>query len=244
MKQELKVTGVETLRLGEYPNLLWVRVHTDAGISGLGETYFGAGAVEAHIHETLAARLLGRDPLRIEALNRDLSALPLAQASTGAESRAVSAIDVALWDIFGKTCGQPVHQMLGGLCHDSLRVYNTCAGSAYTRSSELRPVANWALGEKASTGGKGAVGQDDLDAFMTRADALAEELLADGITAMKIWPFDPAARESGGPWPTTRPRRRSGSAPAKRSARASPIRNCWSATPSTSSWPTSYGPAA
>ena len=42
--------------------------------------------------------------------------LPMAQSSTGAEYRAASAIDIALWDIFGKVCGQPVHQMLGGLC--------------------------------------------------------------------------------------------------------------------------------
>lgn len=198
----MRIVAVETFRLGAFPNLLWVRLTTDAGVAGLGETYFGAGAVEAHIHETLAARLIGRDPLQIEALNRDLSALPLAQASTGAESRAVSAIDVALWDIFGKGCGQPVHQMLGGLCHERLPIYNTCAGSAYTRGPELRPVANWALGQGGEEGaGKGAGqprGHDDLDAFMNRADQLAEDLLETGISAMKIWPFDPAARESGG----------------------------------------------
>ena len=198
----MKIIAIETFRLGAFPNLLWVRLKTDAGVTGLGETYFGAGAVEAHIHETLAARLLGRDPLAIEALNRDLSALPLAQASTGAESRAVSAIDVALWDIFGKHCGLPVHQMLGGLCHESLRVYNTCAGTDYTRGPELRPVANWALGDGKGTGGAEGPhkvrGHDDLEAFMSRADALAEDLLDSGIDAMKIWPFDPAAQESGG----------------------------------------------
>lgn len=198
----MKVVAIETIRLEAYPNLLWVRLITDDGLVGFGETYFGAGAVEAHIHETLAARLLGRDPLQIEALNRDLLALPLAQASTGAETRAVSAIDLALWDIFGKLCGQPVHQLLGGLCHESLRIYNTCAGTHYTRGSDLRPVANWALGanrkEDAGEAAGAVLGADDLDAFMTRADRLAEDLLASGITAMKIWPFDPSARESGG----------------------------------------------
>ena len=51
----MKITAVETLRLGEHANLLWVRVHTDQGLVGLGETWFGAAAVEADIHERIAA---------------------------------------------------------------------------------------------------------------------------------------------------------------------------------------------
>ncbi len=45
----MKVTAVETIRLDEFPNLRWIQVHTDQGLSGLGETFFGAGAAEAHI---------------------------------------------------------------------------------------------------------------------------------------------------------------------------------------------------
>src|SRR4028119_884680 len=104
----MKITSIETLRTEEFANVLWVRVHTDDGrFVGLGETFYGAGAVEAHIHDTLAGRLLGRDPLRIEAIHRDMVNLPMAQSSTGAEYRAASAIDIALWDVFGKVCGQP-----------------------------------------------------------------------------------------------------------------------------------------
>jgi len=61
----MKITALETLRTEEFSNVLWVRVHTDGGIVGLGETFYGAGAVEAHIHETLAGRLIGRDPLHV-----------------------------------------------------------------------------------------------------------------------------------------------------------------------------------
>ena len=188
----MKITAVETLITEEFANVVWVRIHTDAGIVGLGETFYGAGAVAAHIHDTLAGRLLGRDPLRIEAINRDLVNLPMAQSSTGAEYRAASAIDIALWDLFGKVCGQPVHQMLGGACFDKIRVYNTCAGYQYVRSHNIKPVSgSWGLG--------GAAGPyEDLDAFMNRADALAENLLENGIGAMKIWPFDPAAQETNG----------------------------------------------
>ena len=187
----MKITKLETLRTQEFSNVLWVRVYTDAGPIGLGETFYGAGAVEAHIHDTLAVRLLGQDPLRIEALNRVMTDLPMAQASTGVEYRAASAVDIALWDLFGKVCDQPVHQLLGGLTCDRLRVYNTCAGYGYVRSHNIRPVDTWNLG--ASEGP-----HEDLAGFMGDAGALAENLLEGGITAMKIWPFDPPAQENRG----------------------------------------------
>ena len=187
----MKINAIETLRTDEFSNVLWVRVHTDAGVIGLGETFYGAEAVEAHIHNTLAVRLLGKDPLRIEALSKELVNLPLAQASTGVEYRSASAIDFALWDLFGKVCDQPVHQMLGGLCHDKVRVYNTCAGYGYVRNNNIRPVDTWNLGKAEGP-------YEDLNAFMTDAGALAENLLEQGIKGMKIWPFDPAALENGG----------------------------------------------
>ncbi|MGY3420529.1 L-alanine-DL-glutamate epimerase-like enolase superfamily enzyme [Bradyrhizobium sp. F1.13.4] len=109
----MKITSIETLRTEEFSNVIWVRVHTDTGMIGLGETFYGAGAVEAQIHDTFAGRLLGRNPLHIEAIHRDMLNLPMAQSSTGVEYRAASAIDIALWDLFGKVCNQPVHQMLG-----------------------------------------------------------------------------------------------------------------------------------
>jgi L-alanine-DL-glutamate epimerase-like enolase superfamily enzyme len=171
--------------------VLWVRVHTDAGIVGLGETFYGAASVECHLHDTLAMRLLGKNPLHIEALHKEMTNLPMAQASTGAESRATSAVDIALWDIFGKVCGQPVHQMLGGLCRDKQRIYNTCAGYGYVRSHNIKPVSTWNFGAAEGP-------YEDLNGFMNRADEVAESLLASGITAMKIWPFDPPAIENQG----------------------------------------------
>src|SRR5918995_3258370 len=98
----MKITAVETLRTEEFANVLWVRIHTDGDIVGLGETFYGAGVVEAHTHDTLAGRIIGRNPLQIEAIHREMLTLPMAQSSTGAEYRAASAIDIALWDVFGK----------------------------------------------------------------------------------------------------------------------------------------------
>ena len=81
----MKITALETLRTEEFSNVLWVRVHTDEGTIGLGETFYGAGAVEAHIHDTLAARLLGQDPLRIEAINSIMNDLPMEGPGLGTD---------------------------------------------------------------------------------------------------------------------------------------------------------------
>ena len=59
----MRITAIETIRLGEFPNLIWVHVETDEGLVGLGEVFYGAGAVEAHIHEFIAPYLLGENPL-------------------------------------------------------------------------------------------------------------------------------------------------------------------------------------
>ena len=191
----MKITQVDTLRLGEFPNILFVLVRTDEGLSGLGETFYGARAVEAYVHETAAPYLLGKDPLQID---RHANALYgyLGYRSSGAETRGNSAVDIALWDLFGKTTGQPLYQLLGGRSRETVRTYNTCAGYRYVREAPRQEVANWGLPEKAAEAAEGPY--EDLDAFLHRADELAEDLLAQGITGMKIWPFDPHAEASGG----------------------------------------------
>ena len=186
----MKITAVETVRLGEFPNLIWVRLHTDQGITGLGETFMGAEAVEAYIHESVAPKLHGRDPMQIEAVNRDLMNY-LGWRGTGVETRGNSAIDIALWDIFGKAIGRPVCEALGGKSRERIRVYNTCAGYKYIRDSRSQAVANWGVGAKQGP-------YEDLDGFLHRADELALSLLEQGITGMKIWPFDIAAERTGG----------------------------------------------
>jgi len=181
----VKVVAVETLRIDKRPNLLWVRLRTDEGVSGLGESWFGSAAVEADLHERIAPLLLGEDPGRIEALGRTLRPYVGAFGS-GAEMRACSAIDVALWDIAGKVAGKPIHDLLGGAHRESIPVYNTCAGPDYvSQTSAVRPD-NFGL---ADAGRQGRV-YEDLDGFMKRADEVAAELLDMDIHAMKIWPFD------------------------------------------------------
>lgn len=185
----MKIVAIETIRMQEFENLLWVVVATDEGVSGLGETFFLPATVEAYIHEYLAPRALGRDPLAIDRFARDLTGY-IGFRATGAEVRGNSAFDIALWDIFGKTTGQPLAQLLGGFSRPSIRTYNTCAGAAYMRAAKGQHTSNWGLRDDDQF--------DDLNAFLNRADELAEDLLSEGIAAMKIWPFDVAAEKTDG----------------------------------------------
>ena len=179
----MKIQKLETLRLEEFPNLLWLRVHSDAGIIGLGETHRAAPSVEAYVHEFVAPRVLGQDPLEVERLTRSLTGY-LGWRGSGVETRAISALDIALWDHYARVVNQPLYQVLGGASRAAIRTYNTCAGYQYVRDTRGQTSANWGLG------GKPGGPYEDLDAFLHRADELAQSLLEEGIGAMKIWPFD------------------------------------------------------
>ena len=191
----MKVSQIDTLRLNEFPNILFVEIYTDDGLVGLGETFFGAQAVEAYVHESVAPYLLGKDPLQIDKHARELYGY-LGYSSSGAETRGNSAIDIALWDLFGKVTNQPLYQLLGGASRESIRTYNTCAGYRYVREFPRQEVNNWGLPEETAESAEGPY--EDLDAFLNRPGELAENLLSEGITGMKIWPFDPYAEKSSG----------------------------------------------
>jgi len=190
----MKITALETIQLAEFPNLCFVRLFTDDGLVGLGETFFGAHEVASYLHETAAPRLLGRDPAAIDGLR---IALPqyVGTRSTGVEARGNSAVDIALWDLAGQATGRPVVQLLGGATRESIRTYNTCAGYRYVRAPIGATVRNWGLPPPDRPGGP----YEDLDAFLHgRAGELAESLLEQGVDGMKMWPFDEYAFASGG----------------------------------------------
>ena len=169
------------------PALLVVRVHTAEGLVGEGETYYTPEAARSFIHELAAPLLLGGDALAVERHWRSLYEICARFGAKGNEMRALSAIDIALWDILGHAAGLPVYQLLGGACRDRIATYNTCAGPMYGRTV------------RAGYGSAAPAGVlDDLQAFRTDAGALARDLLSEGITGMKIWPFDEVAQQKGG----------------------------------------------
>ena len=192
----MRITKVTTLRLASYPNLCYVQLETDSGLAGTGETFFDARSVASWIHDSAASYLIGEDPLAIERHSRALQGF-LGSSGTGVESRGRSAIDMALWDLLGKVAGVPLYNLLGGRTRDSVRLYNTCAGPTYVRQLPDHPdlpVSNWSSAEPGTVEDT----PSDLDGFLTDAGALAKDLLSEGITAMKIWPFDEFAEKSHG----------------------------------------------
>lgn len=189
----MKINAIETIRLPERPNLLLAQIHTDEGLIGLGETSRGPQAVEAQIHEIVAPYLLGRNPLEIQKHSQQLMSSYLGFSSSSTEIRAASAVDIALWDILGQALGQPICALLGGMTRERIRAYNTCAGYHYNTRSVARRSLRVGDAPPPSEGP-----YDDQIAFVHRADELAQSLLDEGFTAMKIWSFDPCAQDNGG----------------------------------------------
>ena len=119
MESDMKVTAVTPLMLDRY---LLVKVETDAGITGIGES--GAwGYLEASeaAVEKFGRYMVGKDPLRIE--HHWQYMYRFSHFRGAAIMGALSAIDIALWDIMGKHFDVPVHQLLGGKVRDRARVY-------------------------------------------------------------------------------------------------------------------------
>ena len=159
----MKIIRLETIRAPELPNLIWVRMHTECGLVGLGETFYLPTAVESVVHDFAAPLLLGQSAFDRERHWQALFSCFHFFGHAGAEMRAISAIDIALWDLLGKSAGVPVLKLLGGQTRDSIRIYNTCVNTPLYA---------------------------DQTGFVESPGDLAKALLAQGITAMKIWPWD------------------------------------------------------
>ncbi len=127
-----KITRVETIYWKRrdaapwWPHWTWLRLHTDSGHTGLGETYPRNESEAALIHSVAAPLLLGRDPRDLEQIWAELYPTFDFQVTGGSEMHVLSAIDLALWDLFGNALEQPVYRLIGGRSNPQIRVYNTC----------------------------------------------------------------------------------------------------------------------
>lgn len=139
---------------------IWVRLHTEDGLVGYGETYPFASAEKGAL-QRLAERLVGRDPRNIDAFWEESFHQHAMRNSGGAEMRALSAINMAQLDLLGKSADLPAYRFLGGKTRDRVRVYNTTTDY-------------WAINEM-------QMGADTRD--------IVRFLVDRGITAMKIYPF-------------------------------------------------------
>ena len=190
------IESIRTIRVKDVPNIMWVELETDEGLTGIGEVWRGVESVEAAIHDDIATWLLGQDSRRIEYISRRLLTPYVGFHSAGAETRAASAIDIALWDLAGKRHNAPVYELLGGASRTQVQVYNTCSGYSYNKKGGC--FNHYSGRREVKTADRMAGPYDDQVAFNLDAGKLAESLLSEGYKAMKIWPFDPYAIQSDG----------------------------------------------
>ncbi len=178
---ELIITKVETVRFtkelqvaGSGVQWMWLRLHTNQGIVGTGETYpfneASSSAIKDLEWHSWAGKLIGTNPLEIEQTWERIYRQNAFHVTGGAEMRALSAINIAQWDIMGQVCKMPLYQLLGGSYKKNIRVYNT-----YTNS---RNINGWML-------------EKDME-------KIAKFLVEQGIKAIKFCPFDEVAYQRNG----------------------------------------------
>ena len=138
------ITELTTYRSEEHPNLLWLEIMTSDGITGLGETFFAAEALEAYIHSNLAPIVLGLPAEDIELVHHKTRPY-VGFVGASLELRARSAVDIALWDALGKSVNLPLSILLGGRIRREIPIYNTCAGNRYVRGPKVGSTDNFGL---------------------------------------------------------------------------------------------------
>lgn len=172
----MKITAVRSHRLPSAMAWPWilVSVETDAGLTGVGDAtnFPGGRAVEGALAE-LDALLRGDDPLRIGPLWTKMQRHLTYIGSAGASVGAIGGVDIALWDLLGKSCGLPVYQLLGGAYRTRIPLY----ANAWFRGIPRTPEAFAEAARRAAAEGYRALKFDPLTTVDPDSrDATAGEL--------------------------------------------------------------------
>ncbi len=182
----MKITQVEPIILG--PSI-FVRVHTDADITGVGEcSPMNAPVVAAHVEHSLAPVVVGEDPTRIEHL-ADRMFTSTYKLAGQTHAMAISGIELACWDIAGKAAGLPVHKLLGGAYREKIPVYASSMRRHTSPEEEAADIADL-VQTHGFTRAKVKIGDrwgKDIDAAPGRSEALVREcrrLLGDDVAIM------------------------------------------------------------
>lgn len=134
----MKITSVKTAASTGHTMQLWVKIETDAGVTGLGECVHGGYQAIAIIKE-LEQRLIGKDPFAIDALFEGIRrSLVFEGGFAGALITALTGIEIALWDLKGKALGVPIYELMGGKFRDDIRVYCDCEVSPGMNMDEVQ----------------------------------------------------------------------------------------------------------
>jgi len=171
----MKIKRVSSVLLQPMPWVL-VKVETDAGITGIGEAYHGAGVHQIAVDERVTRTLLGQNPLDVDRRFRDMMrGMSASGYYQGAVMSAISGIEMALWDIAGQALGAPIWQLLGGRFRDRVRIYNDChAGEDET------PAAYAAKAKEVEARGFTAI-KFDIDPLPSQRDTYNRAISNDDI---------------------------------------------------------------
>ena len=135
---KVKITDIKTMMLQGPRSYTLVRIDTDAGVSGVAEAYGSPGlGVREEIHG-LKQTFIGKDPLQIDRL---YTGYRYTDGSAHAQQRAMSGIEMALWDLAGKLLDVPTHVLLGGKFRDKVRLYDHSRPRSFFDKAVLR---DWA----------------------------------------------------------------------------------------------------
>ena len=141
----MKITSVKTAATIGHGMHLWVRVTTDAGITGMGECVHG-GKQAIAIIEYLEEKLIGRDPFAIDAIFEDMRRSHVFDGGTGgALVTALTGIEIALWDLKGKALKTPVYELLGGKFRNKIWMYCDCEVDPGMEFDDIRRVVDGVL---------------------------------------------------------------------------------------------------
>jgi L-alanine-DL-glutamate epimerase-like enolase superfamily enzyme len=128
----MKLEGVKVFIVGNPPPgfggryFVFLKLRTACGIEGVGEAYaatFGPAVIAAMIEDLFARRFAGRDPFQIESIWREAYGSGFTLRPDATLMGALSALEMACWDIVGKAVGQPIYNLLGGKLNERLRSY-------------------------------------------------------------------------------------------------------------------------
>jgi galactonate dehydratase len=171
--EPMKIVKVESIRFSDRITIgggsggdgktefCWIRIHTNKGLTGMGETYPSVGGELGTLKDIAREYLIGKDPRDIDRIWKDIYKYQSMRNAGGSEMHILSAIDMALLDILGKSTGLPLYRLLGGKTREKVKVYNTVTDYWSINNTKMGPDTEKIVGF----------------------------LLDRGITAMKIYPF-------------------------------------------------------
>ncbi len=196
-----RIEAVETVRHPDFPHLTHVLLHGPDGLTGLGETFHHSAAVEAYVHGELAPRVVGAPAGNLAELWQRIGAFADGRrphsGSISVDSGACSAIDLAAWDLRSRMLGLPLSEALGGPVREAIRVYVTAVDPDHLPPRDAQPHER-AAGDDWGLGGSRESRYRDWTASLERPGELARELVGEGFTALKLFPFVRLAKETRG----------------------------------------------